>query len=64
MLTALQICAALVLTVTLLTVATVLAAYELGRLVTRDDEQRQVEAASAPRIRDAVRPASALGSAR
>ena len=52
MLTALQICAGLTLTVTLLTVVMVLAAFELGRLVTRDDEQRQVGAAGAPRISD------------
>jgi Kef-type K+ transport system membrane component KefB len=64
MLTVLQICAGLVLTATLLTVVAVLGAFELGRLVTRDDEQRSVEAASAPRIRDAARPTSALGSAR
>src|SRR4029077_18534339 len=51
MLIAPQLCVALVLTATLVTVVTVLAAFELGRLVTRDDEQRQVDAANAPRIR-------------
>lgn len=44
MLIALQLCVALALTATLVTVVTVLAAFELGRLVTRDDEQRQVDA--------------------
>jgi len=44
MITALGIVAGFVLTATLLTVATVLAAFQLGRLATRDDEQRQVEA--------------------
>ncbi len=48
MITALGIVAGFVLTATLLTVATVLAAFQLGRLATRDDEQRQVEAAGAP----------------
>ena len=52
------------LTATLLTVATVLAAFQLGRLATRDDEQRQVEAANALRIRDAVRSASGSRGAR
>jgi hypothetical protein len=64
MITALQIGAGLVLTATLLTVATVLAAFQLGRLATRDDEQRQVEAANALRIRDAVRSASGSRGAR
>ena len=64
MITALQIAAGFVLTATLLAVATVLAAFQLGRLATRDDEQRQVEAANALRIRDAVRPARAFGGAR
>jgi len=45
MITALGIVAGFVLTATLLTVATVLAAFQLGRLATRDHEQRQVEAA-------------------
>src|SRR5207245_10267982 len=48
MITALGMVAGFVLTATLLTVATVLAAFQLGRLATRDDEQRQVEAAGAP----------------
>ncbi len=51
MITALGIVAGFVLTATLLTAATVLAAFQLGRLATRDDEQRQVEAAGAPRNR-------------
>ena len=59
MLTLLDVCLGLALTATLLSVATIFAAFELGRLVTRDDEQRQVEALIAPRIRDGVRPASA-----
>ena len=48
MITALGIVAGFVLTATLLTVATVLAAFQLGRLATRDEEQREVEAAGAP----------------
>jgi hypothetical protein len=55
MLIALQLCVALVLTATLVTVVTVLAAFQLGRLVTRDDEQRQVDAADAPQIRKDAR---------
>ena len=50
MLALLDIGLAFVLTATLLTVATVLAAFQLGRLVTRDDEQCQVEATGASRI--------------
>jgi hypothetical protein len=50
MLTALQVCVGLVLMTTLLAVVTVLAAFELGRLVTRDGEQRHVEAARAPSL--------------
>ena len=64
MITVLQIGAGLLLTAALLTVATVLAAFQLGRLVTRDDEQRQVESAGAVRIPHAVRPTNALGGAR
>jgi hypothetical protein len=52
MTTLVEIGVAFVLTATLLTVATVLAAFQLGRLVTRDDEQRQVETAGVPRIRE------------
>ena len=55
MIAALQIGAGFVLTATLLAAAMVLSAFHLGRLVTRDVEQRQVEAADAPRIRQAVR---------
>ena len=44
MVTALEIGAGFVLTVTLLTVTMALSAFQLGRLVTRDDAQRQVEA--------------------
>jgi len=44
MLIALQICGALALTATLLIVVSVLAAFELGHLVTRDDDQRRFEA--------------------
>ncbi|SRR6266404_1543870 len=57
MLIALQLCVALMLTATLVTVVTVLAPFELGRLVTWEDEQRQVDAADAPRIRKDARPA-------
>jgi len=60
MITALEMSAGFLLTATLLTVATVLAAFELGRLATRDDEQRQVEIAGAPRIRNAVRLGRAM----
>ena len=42
----------------------VLAAVQLGGLATRDDEQREVEAAGAPRIRDIVRPARASAGVR
>ncbi len=59
MITALEIVAGFVLTATLLTVATVLAAFQLGRLATRDDEQRQLEATGVPRNRGAARPAGA-----
>ena len=50
MITVLQIGAGLLLTAALLTVATVLAAFQLGRLVTRDDEQRRVEGGGASRV--------------
>jgi len=53
MITSLEIAAGLVLTATVLAAAMFLAAFRLGRLATCDDEQRQVEAAGAPR--DAVR---------
>ena len=62
MITALEIGAGLVLTATLLTLFAVVAAFQLGRLVTRDDEQRQMEPADAPRIRK-VRPAGTFGGA-
>jgi hypothetical protein len=61
---ALEIGAGFVLTAPLLTVATVLAAFELGRLATGDDEQRQIEVAGLLRIRKAVRPAGVLGGPR
>ena len=51
MTTALEISVACVLTVVLLTIATVLAAFELGRLATRDDEQREILGVRARRIR-------------
>jgi len=57
---ALEIGAGLLLTATLLAAATV----QLGSLATRDDEQREVEAAGGPRIRDVVRPARASGGVR
>ena len=43
MTTALEIGAAFLSAATLLTAAMFLAAFQLGRLVTRDDEQREVE---------------------
>jgi hypothetical protein len=43
MVVALEIVAGLVLTGTLVTALGVLAAFELGRMVTRDEEQREVE---------------------
>ena len=55
-----QLCEALVLTAILVTVATILAALQLGRLVTRDDEQRECDGADAARIRNHGR----LGSPR
>lgn len=64
MITALEIGAGFVLTATLLTVATVLAALQPGRLVARHDDRRRVEVAGAPRIRDAVRPVGAFRGAR
>ena len=47
MTTALEIGAAFLSAATLLAAAMFLAAFQLGRLVTRDDEQREVEAAGA-----------------
>ena len=64
MITALEIGAGLLLTATLLDAAIVLATVQLGSLATRDDEQRGVEAAGAPRIHDVVRPARASGGVR
>ena len=64
MITALEIGAGLLLTATLLAAAMVLATVQLGSLATRDDEQREVEAAGGPRIRDKVRPARASGGVR
>ena len=46
MITALEMVVGFVLTATLLVVATVLAAFQLGRLATRDDEQLRVETTS------------------
>jgi hypothetical protein len=43
MITALEIVTGLVLTVTLTTTVMVLSAWRLGRMVSRDDEQREVE---------------------
>jgi len=59
MITALETVAGFVLMATLLTVATVLAAFQLEHPATRDDEHRRIEAAGAPRNRGAVRPAGA-----
>jgi hypothetical protein len=50
MTTALEIGGAFLLAPTLLAAATFLAAFQLGRLITRDDEQREVEAAGVPRV--------------
>jgi len=49
MVIALEIAAGLVLTATVVTALGVLAAFELGRMVTRDEEQREVEVTE-PRI--------------
>jgi len=51
MVTVLEIGGGFVLTTVTLLTAMTLAAFQLGRLATRDDEQRQVEAAGAPRNR-------------
>ena len=64
MLALLEIGAAFFLTATLLTVATVLAAFQLGRLVTRDDEQRRVEAAGASRVPGCRSTGKAFGGER
>lgn len=64
MTTALEIGGAFLFMATLLIAVMFLAAFQLGRLVTRDDEQREVEAAGAPRIRDIVRPARASAGVR
>ena len=50
MTTALEIGAAFLSATTLLAAAMFLAAFELGRLVTRDDEQREVEVGRAPKM--------------
>jgi len=55
MVTALQICAGLVVSATLLSAATILALFELGRLATRDGEQRQLDAVDPARIRTDAR---------
>ena len=64
MITALEIGAGLLLTATLLAAAMVLATVQLGSLATRDDEQREVEAAGASRIRDVMRRERAFGGVR
>jgi len=53
---ALEIAAGMVLTTALVTGMTILAALELGRMVTMDDEQRKVEArpAEPPTLRCAA----------
>ena len=50
MTTALEIGGACLLASTLLAAAVVRSAFQLGRLITRDDEQRAVEAAGAPKV--------------
>ena len=50
MYTALELVGAFLLTVTLPTAAMFLMAFQLGRLITRDDEQREVEVARAPEM--------------
>jgi len=55
MLTVLQICAGLVVSATLLSAATMVALFELGRLATRDGEQRQLDAVDPARIRTDAR---------
>jgi hypothetical protein len=47
MTTALELLGAFLLSATLLTAAMLLMAFQLGRLITRDDEQREVEVARA-----------------
>jgi hypothetical protein len=64
MTTALELGATFLLAATLLAAAMFLAAFQLGRLVTRDDEQCEVEAAGAPRVRGAMRRGRALGGMR
>jgi len=51
MTTALEMGGAFLLAATLLTAALFLTALQLGRLITRDDQQREVEVAWAPTIR-------------
>ena len=50
MTTAMELVGPFLLTVTLLTAAMFLMAFQLGRLVTRDDEQRDVEVAQTPEM--------------
>jgi hypothetical protein len=50
MTTALEIGGAFLLAPTLLAAAMFLAAFHLGRLITRDDEQREVEVTGAPEV--------------
>jgi len=50
MTTALEIGGAFLLAATLLTAALFFAALQFGRLITRDDEQREVEVAWAPKM--------------
>jgi len=56
MITVLELTAGVVLTGALVTVLAILAALELGRLVSRDDEQREVATAAhdRPRFRAAA----------
>lgn len=57
MITVLEIGGGLLLTTTLLAIAMVVVAFQVGRLAARDDEQREVAAVSVPRIRKPVRAA-------
>lgn len=50
MTTALELVGAFLSAATLLTAAMFLVAFQLGRLITRDDEQREVEVAWAPEM--------------
>ncbi len=62
MITALEIVTGLVLTVTLTTTAMVLTAWQLGRMVSRDGEQREVEDTGAAALQFQRRRLTAMAS--